>query len=86
MISFGGDAAPTAIGTRVPRDVMFFQAPGSVAQPGSSNQPDALVRAAKEKGRKIITAMLVITLLVGKRIKIIILGINTKLEKCFSAM
>ena len=44
VISFRGAAAPTmATGTRVPRDVMFSQFPGSAAQPGSSTQSGVLV-------------------------------------------
>ena len=51
--SFGGAAAPsTATGTRVPKDVMFYQLPGTVSQPGTSTQSHVGVRPVKEKGRK----------------------------------
>ena len=51
--SFGGPAAPsTATGTRVPKDVMFLQLPGTASQSGTSTQSHAGVRPVKEKGRK----------------------------------
>ena len=86
--SFGGAAAPTtATGTRVPRDVMFSQVPGSVSQPGSSTQSHAGVHdLPKKKGEKIITAIFVSTSLAGKKILTIILVINTKLANFISAM